>query len=135
MHDGRAKLYVTWKALQFRKAHAALFRDGSYLPAGVVGEHASHVCTYARRLEHESVLIVIPRLYARLLGESEELPLGAGVWADTAIELPRRFGAATLHNILDGCVVEATARDGAQFVPLSAVLANFPVALLAASSR
>jgi maltooligosyltrehalose synthase len=25
LNDGRAKLYVTWRALQFRKAHAALF--------------------------------------------------------------------------------------------------------------
>jgi (1->4)-alpha-D-glucan 1-alpha-D-glucosylmutase len=132
MSDGRAKLYVTWKALQFRKAHAALFRNGSYLPAAVAGEHASHLCTYARRLKHQSVLVIIPRLYARLLGERDDLPLGAGVWADTAIELPRRFGAATLRNILDGSVIEAEARDGGHFVPVGAALANFPVALLIA---
>ncbi len=134
LSDGRAKLYVTWRALQFRKAHAALFRDGAYLPATVVGEHASHLCVYARRLATESVLVIIPRLYVRLLGEREVLPLGADVWTDTAIELPRRFGAAALHNILDGSVIAAEARAGARFVPVSAALANFPVALLAASA-
>ena len=79
------------------------------------------------------MLVIIPRLYARLLGEREELPLGAAVWADTAIELPRRFGAATLHNILDGSVIAAEARAGGHCVAASAALANFPVALLAAS--
>jgi len=134
MSDGRAKLYVTWKALQFRKAHAALFRDGAYLPALVAGEHASHLCAYARKFENDSVLVLIPRLYARLLGEREDLPLGEGVWADTAIELPRRFGAATLHNILDGSVIQAGTRDELHVVPVSAALANFPVALLASSA-
>jgi (1->4)-alpha-D-glucan 1-alpha-D-glucosylmutase len=133
LNDGRAKLYVTWKALQFRKAHAALFRDGAYLPAAVDGEHASHLCAYVRKLENASVLVIIPRLYARLLGEREELPLGEAVWADTAIELPRRFGAATLCNILDGSVIAAEARAGGHWVGASAALANFPVALLAAS--
>jgi (1->4)-alpha-D-glucan 1-alpha-D-glucosylmutase len=135
LSDGRAKLYVTWKALQFRKAHAALFRDGVYLPAAVTGEQANHLCVYARKLEGESVLVIIPRLYARLLGEREELPLGELIWGGTAIELPRRFGATSLHNILDGSVIQATARDGEQVVSVSGALANFPVALLAMSAR
>jgi (1->4)-alpha-D-glucan 1-alpha-D-glucosylmutase len=134
MSDGRAKLYLTWRALQYRKARAALFRDGAYLPAAVTGEHASHLCAYARRLENDSVLVIIPRLYARLMGEREELPLGEAVWADTAIELPRRFGAASLHNILDGSVIAPETRADGHFLAASAALANFPVALLAASS-
>ena len=75
--DGRAKLYVTWRALQFRKAHAELFKAGEYLPAHVSGTHAAHVCAFARRLANEWIFVIIPCLYAQLLGEREELPLGA----------------------------------------------------------
>jgi (1->4)-alpha-D-glucan 1-alpha-D-glucosylmutase len=132
LSDGRAKLYVTWKALQFRKTHAALFRAGDYLPAHVTGAQANHLCAYARRHASESVLVIIPRLYARLLGEREELPLGEGVWADTALQLPRRLGGAALRNVLDGSLIQTQMRDGGHFVLAREALANFPVALLEA---
>ena len=133
LSDGRAKLYVTWKALQFRKLRPALFRDGDYVAAHATGESASHLCAYARRLASEAVLVIVPRLYARLLGERNELPLGESVWGETAIELPQRLDGATLHNILDGSVVETQARDGGYFVRVSSALASFPVALLEAT--
>ena len=129
--DGRAKLYVIWRALQFRKAHAALFRDGEYLPARVSGANAGHVCAYARRAANEWIFVIIPCLYARLLGERAELPLGEAVWDDTAIELPRRLGSAGLRDVLTGSAVATQAHDGGRFVSVGAALANFPVALLA----
>jgi (1->4)-alpha-D-glucan 1-alpha-D-glucosylmutase len=134
MSDGRAKLFVTWRALQFRKAHATLFKEGEYLPLQVNGAHAGHLCAYARRLAGEFVLVILPRLYARLLGEREDLPLGEAVWGDTAIELPRRLDGAALRNVLDGSVLQAETRDGVQFVAVCRALASFPVALLTAAS-
>ena len=133
LSDGRAKLYLTWRALQFRKTHPALFRDGDYLSAQVSGAHASHLCAYARLLARESVLVIVPHLYARLMGERAELPLGERVWEDTAIELPSRLGSAAWRNILDGRVIETQAREDRRFVSAHKALANFPVALLAAS--
>jgi (1->4)-alpha-D-glucan 1-alpha-D-glucosylmutase len=131
LRDGRAKLYVTWRALQFRKAHAALFKDGEYLAARVSGANAGHVCAYARRAGTEWILLIIPCLYARLLGEREELPLGAAVWGDTLIELPRRLGGAALRDVLTGAAVATELHDGGRVVPVGAALANFPVALAA----
>jgi (1->4)-alpha-D-glucan 1-alpha-D-glucosylmutase len=132
LNDSRAKLYVTWKALQFRKAHAALFDAGEYLPAEVTGVRASHLCAYARHCGSEWALVVIPRLYARLLGERDELPLGERVWGDTTIELPGGAGGARWHNVLDGRAIDSQARDGRHALPANKVLANFPVALLEA---
>jgi (1->4)-alpha-D-glucan 1-alpha-D-glucosylmutase len=129
--DGRAKLYVTWRALQFRKAHAELFKAGEYLPAHVSGTHAAHVCAFARRLANEWIFVIIPCLYAQLLGEREELPLGAAVWADTTIELPRRLGSAALRDVLTGGAVDTQVHDGGRSVAVGAALANFPVALAA----
>ena len=134
LSDGRAKLFVTWKALQFRKAHAALFKEGEYLPVQVSGARAAHLCVYARRLAGEFVLVILPRLYARLLGESADLPLGESVWGDTAIELPRRLDGAILHNVLDGSVINAEVREGVQIVTAGRALASFPVALLSSAS-
>jgi (1->4)-alpha-D-glucan 1-alpha-D-glucosylmutase len=130
--DGRAKLYVTWKALQFRKAHAALFDGGEYWPAEVTGPRAGHLCAYARHGAGAGVLVIIPRLYAQLLGEREQLPLGERVWGDTEIELPQAWAGARLRNILDGQVSGAQSRAGRHLIRASAALANFPVALLEA---
>ena len=131
--DGRAKLYVTWRALEFRKAHAALFDDGEYLPARVSGSQATHLCAYARRTAQEWVLVIVPRLYARLMGESDELPLGAAAWGDTAIELPRRLAGARMRDALTGCDLEATAHEGTYWLAAADALRDFPVALAASA--
>jgi (1->4)-alpha-D-glucan 1-alpha-D-glucosylmutase len=76
-------------------------------------------------------LVIIPRLYARLLDERDQLlPLGERVWGDTAVEIPSRCAAARWRNTLDGRVVAVELRDGRHSLSLSQVLANFPVALL-----
>jgi (1->4)-alpha-D-glucan 1-alpha-D-glucosylmutase len=129
LEDGRAKLYVTWCALGFRKSHTALFEEGEYLPARTSGTHASHLCVYARRTAHEWALIIVPRLCAHLMGASESLPLGAKVWQDTAIELPKRLPGTRMRDVISGRELEATERDGAHWVLAADVLADFPVAL------
>src|SRR5262249_61124173 len=46
--DGRVKLFVTREALVFRRARAALFRDGAYHGLEIAGSHAEHLCAFAR---------------------------------------------------------------------------------------
>jgi (1->4)-alpha-D-glucan 1-alpha-D-glucosylmutase len=69
--DGRIKLYVTHLGLLLRRGHADLFADGEYLPLEVVGVHPSHVCAFARRLRDRWVLVVAPRLCARLAATAD----------------------------------------------------------------
>ena len=130
--DGRAKLYLTWKVLQHRSRHATLFREGEYLPARTTGEHAAHLCAFGRRREDEFVLAIAPRLYSSLLGDSGSQPLGNEVWADTAIELPRKLAAASLYNLLDGRTLPVQQHGDRRFIAVGAALAHFPVALLCA---
>ncbi|HVW70390.1 MAG TPA: malto-oligosyltrehalose synthase [Steroidobacteraceae bacterium] len=135
--DGRAKLYLTWKVLQFRRQHEELFRCGEYLPLQVSGEHASNLCAFARRCRDASIIVIAPRLYLRLLGERDQAPLGTDVWGDTAIELPRNFetGFETgsshgpLRSLLDGGEVRPAA-EGRATIAAAEALAHFPVALL-----
>jgi (1->4)-alpha-D-glucan 1-alpha-D-glucosylmutase len=132
--DGRAKLFVTWKALQVRRDHEELFRDGEYVPLRVTGERAANICAFARRHRGTLSITVVPRLYLRLLGEREALPEGAAVWGDTALELPKQWDAPiALRNLLDGTTV-ATAQTGPRILlPVAQLLARFPVALLIAA--
>jgi (1->4)-alpha-D-glucan 1-alpha-D-glucosylmutase len=131
MHDGRAKLFLTWKTLQLRREREALFRDGAYLPLRVTGEHASNVCAFARRHEGAVAVTIAPRLYLRLLGDREIPPLGEAVWGDTAVELPKEVSQPIeLKSVFDGTTV-ATATVGNRItVKLADALAHFPVALL-----
>jgi (1->4)-alpha-D-glucan 1-alpha-D-glucosylmutase len=69
--DGRIKLYVTHLGLLLRRAHADLFADGEYVPLEIVGDRLAHVCAFARRLRERWVLLVAPRLCARLAATIE----------------------------------------------------------------
>ena len=46
--DPRLKLFVTWRALQFRRQHGDLFGLGDYVPLDVEGAKTPHVCAFAR---------------------------------------------------------------------------------------
>jgi len=133
--DGRAKLFLSWKALQLRCEHAQLFRDGEYIPLRVIGEHAANVCAFARQHRGNVALTIVPRLYLRLLGEREEMPVGPAVWGDTMVELPKQFDTSiALRNCLDGTPVATEQTGSRSAIRLSHALANFPVALLSAAA-
>ena len=130
--DGRCKLYLIWKVLQFRREHEDLFRRGEYIPLRVSGHHASNVCAFARRLGAEMLIVIAPRLYLRLLGERTEPPLGAAVWENTLIEFSpeENLQGDALRNILDGSHVTPYRQGEHSGVLAADALANFPVAVL-----
>jgi (1->4)-alpha-D-glucan 1-alpha-D-glucosylmutase len=133
LHDGRCKLYLIWRVLQFRQAHEALFRDGEYLPLRVSGDHAAKICAFARRYNDRLAIVVAPRLYRRLLGERAEPPLGTDIWGNTAIELPRGYGSSgPLESLLGGDRVSVEHGSPAGLTVGNA-LSRFPVALLTTS--
>ena len=71
--DGRIKLDLIWKTLCLRKQWPGVFQRGEYLPLAVQGERANHVVAFMRRSESANVLVVVPRLVASLLGDSNRL--------------------------------------------------------------
>jgi (1->4)-alpha-D-glucan 1-alpha-D-glucosylmutase len=133
---GRSKLYLIWRVLEFRNRHRALFDAGNYVPLAVEGAKKDHVCAFARvggasvpasresprNLQNEMVIAVVPRLVAGLLKE-QRLPLGPDVWQDTRLQLP---GAGRFLNVFNGQIL-----DSQNKLPLSQILSEFPVALLA----
>ncbi len=133
LEDGRGKLLLTWKCLELRRAHPELFRDGAYRRLRVRGLRAHYVCAFARRLRQQSLIVIAPRLYRRLLGDSADLPLGEAVWGDTLIELPREDRSRdSFRNVLDGARLAPLRQGESVGVLVAQALAEFPVGMLAA---
>jgi (1->4)-alpha-D-glucan 1-alpha-D-glucosylmutase len=84
--DGRIKLLLTSRLLRFRRAHAAIFREGTYLPLTVTGEFAECCVAFAREGGGKWIVVLVPRLSSRVgfppLGEK---------WKDTTVVLPDSF--------------------------------------------
>ncbi|MBI2312333.1 MAG: malto-oligosyltrehalose synthase [Betaproteobacteria bacterium] len=129
LSDGRAKFFVTWRALGMRRALPELFGTGDYVPIKAAGERADHVCAFARTKGANTSITVAPRLVARLLGGDMTLPLGTEAWRDTRIDVPWAAGQA-YRNVLTGEILAPEPRNGTHALPLWQLLRLFPVALL-----
>jgi (1->4)-alpha-D-glucan 1-alpha-D-glucosylmutase len=106
------KLFVTWRALDFRKSNRDLFARGEYIPLQADGAGASHVCAFARRLGERWAVVVVPRWMSKVTE-----------WGDTRIDLPP--GApAEWRDALTGLTPSSWR--------VADLLAEFPVALLGA---
>jgi (1->4)-alpha-D-glucan 1-alpha-D-glucosylmutase len=118
-----------------RAALEPVFARGAYLPLRVRGARATSVIAFMRHHERQAAITIAPRLYARLLASGTDLPLGAQVWGDTWIELPRAGEASMLINDLDGIGVPVREVAGRQGILAADALANFPVALVVTAER
>jgi len=116
--DGRLKVYVTWKSLNFRREHSDLFLHGEYIPLRVEGPRANHLIAFARRLHDDWCVIAVPRLLVKL-------GRGRNLWQDTSIELPAE-APVDWTNILTSGEVSAP-------LSASALFSTLPLAVL--SSR
>jgi len=85
------KLFVTYRALAFRASRRELFSDGEYIPLEVRGAQARHVVTFARRLEDQWAIAIVPRWTVSLTDWSDTevvLPSGApSAWTDAVTGL------------------------------------------------
>ncbi|MFS8065019.1 MAG: malto-oligosyltrehalose synthase [Byssovorax sp.] len=126
--DGRIKMYVTSRALAFRKARRELFERGTYEPVPADGAQARSVISFARRHEGRSVIIAAGRLFTSIAAPPE-LPLGAR-WGTTRIEIAG--SSDRYRDALTGRTLQIE-RDGPRrHLPVARVFAHLPVAILEA---
>ena len=111
--DGRAKLWLTWRLLELRRAQPALLRDGSYEPLRVRGARASHVIAYLRRHQGACVVVLVVRLTATLqqsavkASATKSSPLasvltGENAWLDTWVAVPHALRGLGLTDLVAG---------------------------------
>jgi (1->4)-alpha-D-glucan 1-alpha-D-glucosylmutase len=126
--DGRIKLFLTWRALGFRRSHRRLFAEGAYLPLEAAGARSEHCCAFARRHERSWALTAVPRFVSGLLDEARTA--GAErVWERTWLRLPPE-APAQWRNVLTGELVRAERGAEGGEIGLARLFGSFPVALL-----
>ncbi|MBW8683421.1 malto-oligosyltrehalose synthase [Chitinophaga rhizophila] len=109
-HLGIEKLFVTWKALNFRRQNADLFLDGDYLP---LQTSSSDVVAYARVHRQEWVVVIVP--------------LPGSATASTTVLLPAGAPASWEH------IFTGEKLNGEGQLKAAEVLKTFPLGLLKSS--
>lgn len=122
--DGRAKLWTTLRAMQFRREHAALFQTGSYRPLTGIADKQEHLVAFVREHERECAIIAVPRLSYTMMKGDLHPPIG-DAWGSAELSLPP--GYAEFTNIMTG---ENITAGSSRSLLCREIFARFPVALL-----
>jgi (1->4)-alpha-D-glucan 1-alpha-D-glucosylmutase len=127
--EGRVKLFLSNKALEFRRRHADLFLKGDYVPLYASGRMRQHVCAFMRTYKKESVLVAVPR-FTTAITDPGQFPVGSKIWRKSGLDLPA--GAPRQwKQILTGDRTKCG--TGSRMLLLSNIFSQFPAALLSAA--
>ncbi|MFZ3376189.1 MAG: malto-oligosyltrehalose synthase, partial [Chthoniobacterales bacterium] len=122
--DGRIKMFLIQRVLQFRREHADLFQCGNYLPLKASGNHADCCISFARQLHDEWIVVIAPRFSSRI-----GFPPVGERWKDTSLELPGTFSLGNMRELFTNRPVRFDGRrldvaEGLSVLPF-AVIANY----------
>jgi len=117
---GHIKLFIIQRLLQFRRSHASFFRMADYQPLLSQGPKKDHVISFLRRHDRMVLLVVVPRLTAKLW----LTPYNSCVWSETRIVSESFTGS--WGNILTGEVHRCDQLE----IRISDILTRLPVAVL-----
>jgi (1->4)-alpha-D-glucan 1-alpha-D-glucosylmutase len=127
--DGRLKLYVTYKALRFRRLQRALFLTGDYLPLTVSGRRREHLVAFVRQHGEQCVLIAVPRLLFKL-SPSGKPPTGRQLWRDTILHLPKDAPQHWSNILTEETLVGYDDDEGRTVLQVSDLFKRLPIAML-----
>lgn len=122
---GKIKLYLTWKALNFRKGKRGIFEDGEYVPLDSGGNKSEHICAFLRKVGRRSVAAAVPRFLTRLVQQGRP-PIGDEVWQDSYVIIP----AGNYRNVFTGEVLSTREQDGVTALYASKLFRDLPFALV-----
>ena len=126
--DGAIKLYITYKALNFRKANPDLFLLGDYIPITTSGPRSRQVVAFARRQENSWAVVVAGRLFTQIF-PAADISMHPGVWQESCLSLPHD-APKELVNIFTGETIKSLPRGQSKSLDLANLFQNLPVALL-----
>lgn len=127
--DGRIKLFLTWKALSFRRNQGDLFADGAYLPLSASGGSRKHLLAFARREGDRWAIAAVPRLVTRLPSPGG-FPVGRQAWGSRSILVLPDGAPRHWRDVLTGGTLDAAGPGEAEGLPLHLVFRDLPVAFL-----
>jgi (1->4)-alpha-D-glucan 1-alpha-D-glucosylmutase len=119
--SGVEKLFVTWKALNFRRHYSDLFIHGEYRPVKLSGKEQL-ACVYARTYQNTALLVAVGFASAH---ETPQDNLGEAEGESLVLleDLPNNW-----TNIFTGKHILANG-----YIPVKELFTDFPVALLYSS--
>jgi (1->4)-alpha-D-glucan 1-alpha-D-glucosylmutase len=126
---GLPKLLVTARGLTLRREHPRLFAEGAYIPLTLRGSQARHANAFARILENQAAITIVPRLAHSLL-EGDVPLVQPEKWRGTSVALPHDLAGRHWKDRLTGAIHECD-----DHIPLESALAQWPGALLFAAGR
>ena len=127
--DGRIKLHLIRKALNFRLAHKELFAAGEYIPLEVVGQRPDSIVAFGRHRRKDWLMVAVPRLVAGTFRRRKSL-LHRANWPALKVILPRKCPLRWRNIFTSSSVSARPGRDGQIELPLSGMLDKFPCVLL-----
>ena len=127
---GAPKMFLTATGLRLRANLPGLFASGEYVPLNVVGGRSRNLITFARVLEDECVLLVVPRFVFDLTQGASQPLVPPQRWGDTAIELPVALQNRPMRDVLTGSRYPA-----GPAISVASLLGCFPVAMLVADTN
>jgi (1->4)-alpha-D-glucan 1-alpha-D-glucosylmutase len=127
--DGAIKMYVTSRALCYRKSNRDLLEKGAYIPLRAAGERQNHVVAFART-HHRNTLIAVAARFFMSLGADKRTPTGAEAWGDSMLMVRRDVAHSAWRDVFTQCTIEADTQSAKQKLPLAKLFAHLPVALL-----
>lgn len=130
--DGRVKLYLIYKALNFRRMQNLLVQEGRYIPLYASGKFRRNICAFARSRSEAWAVVAAPRLTTKLVN-TVGLSVGKETWEDHTLALPRE-APDLWFNVLTGEELETSHSERTKVLSLGAVFQEFPLALLTAGA-
>jgi len=107
--DGRIKLLLTQRVLQFRQGHRRLYgTEGAYVPVELEGDRHAHAVAFLRRNGKGAAVTVVPRLLAQMVKSGIE-PV-AGAWGNTTLLLRGEPPGASYRDVFTGAVLTSAVR-------------------------
>lgn len=128
--DGKAKLYLIHRVLQFRKKARSLFQEGAYIPLPVRGVHRTNIVAFCRKKSGVYAITVVPLFLATLTSAQSNRQELYVDWANTYLALPEEV-PTTWTDVLTEVEINAQSRR----LPIREVLRGFPAALLQSGDR
>ena len=119
--DGRIKMFLIQRLLQFRNEHVDLFKRGNYLPILASGALTDCCISFARQFENKWIVVIATRLSSRL-----GFPPMGEKWKDTIVDFPETLSVGTAREIFTGREVPMKNRQ----LRLADTLAILPFAVI-----
>lgn len=90
LNSGAIKLFYTTTILNLRNQNPSLFKLGTYIPLNITGKNASHFIAFARLLENQALMVIVPRLISNLISKNP-LQLDKEMLEGTVINIPKEL--------------------------------------------